>query len=91
MRRAIRQEGVCRQIRHRTLLNQSGPLGQLEVRLKLIFALGLISPGALLRDPEACLKIRVISGARSQGITALQRQADPGFCWPPPWHQSGAA
>ncbi len=43
MRRAFRQEEYAVKYAIEPLLNQSGPLGQLEVRLKLIFALGLIS------------------------------------------------
>ena len=57
MRRAFRQEEYAVKYAIEPLLNQSGPLGQLEVRLKLIFALGLISLERY-QDLEAYLKIR---------------------------------
>ena len=57
MRRAFRQEEYAVKYAIEPLLNQSGPLGQLEVRLKLIFALGLISLEHY-QDLEAYLKIR---------------------------------
>lgn len=57
MRRAFRQEEYAVKYAIEPLLNQSGPLGQLEVRLKLIFALGLISLERY-QDLEANLKIR---------------------------------
>ncbi|ENO3978431.1 MltR family transcriptional regulator [Aeromonas veronii] len=57
MRRAFRQEEYAVKYAIEPLLNQSGPLGQLEVRLKLIFALGLISLERY-QDIEAYIKIR---------------------------------
>ncbi|MFM4719585.1 MltR family transcriptional regulator [Aeromonas bivalvium] len=57
MRRAFRQEEYAVKYAIEPLLNQSGPLGQIEVRLKLIFALGLVSL-ELYQDIEAYLKAR---------------------------------
>ncbi|WP_421207427.1 MltR family transcriptional regulator [Aeromonas enteropelogenes] len=57
MRQAFRQEEYAVKYAIEPLLNQSGPLGQLEVRLKLIFALGLISLERY-QDLEAYLKFR---------------------------------
>ncbi|EOD56920.1 MltR family transcriptional regulator [Aeromonas molluscorum] len=57
MRRAFRQEEYAVKYAIEPLLNQSGPLGQIEVRLKLIFALGLVSL-ELYQDIDVYLKIR---------------------------------
>ncbi|SIR22456.1 mannitol repressor, MtlR [Aeromonas sp. RU39B] len=57
IRKAFRQEEYAVKYAIEPLMTQSGPLGQLEVRLKLILALGLISL-ELYEDLEVYLKIR---------------------------------